>query len=514
MSRCSNMIAALLLPCLVFAAWAQTKDQPGAGDDPCKVTITVVREKQTDKTLQLRCQIRNDSRSDIWMCDKMSLMAFDFETLWGPDGRTLVIRRRMDIPWGVATEQPLARYVRVPAGGDRTETLLLPLPLSSQIVVSSPGTPPAADHITRLAFEIGYYEGDLPAMIRDALAEKRLEQGSPDDELRVPAALYFNEINEYYRTTDEEILFYMDPLHSLVKEEHVARAVLENLQIPRGGQLRGLKSLPPSLKKCTRLQISFEPSAWEYYFPHADQQRLFSPAEAKYLQLPRTVRVDYWVDVKEFAYQVGETRESGIAFQGAKARVTCYDENTRLMTLDLYGDCLVAETGEAFSDFVMGYHAKFRELAPEIRPYDFRVRCADNLKDLHNRFRLYPQARKSRSLKPDAVPLDYPMQTTWCDQLSVAFGEIGMLDEFVAKPFKCPGGGEGKSHYAMNPNCRYDSPGDRVLLFETQAGWNQSGGPELFTAENHAPRGGLVLLNDGTVKFIRTKDDLRRLRWQ
>jgi hypothetical protein len=70
------------------------------------------------------------------------------------------------------------------------------------------------------------------------------------------------------------------------------------------------------------------------------------------------------------------------------------------------------------------------------------------------------------------------------------------------------------SDYAMNPNCQADSPKDMVFLFETKAGWNQHGGPELFTFDNHDPKGGLVLLNDGTVKFIRTEEELKQLRWK
>ncbi len=71
-----------------------------------------------------------------------------------------------------------------------------------------------------------------------------------------------------------------------------------------------------------------------------------------------------------------------------------------------------------------------------------------------------------------------------------------------------------QSDYAMNPNCHVDSPPNTVLLFETQPGWNQHGGPELFTFDNHEPRGGLVLLNDGTPKFIRTEEELQQLRWK
>ena len=70
------------------------------------------------------------------------------------------------------------------------------------------------------------------------------------------------------------------------------------------------------------------------------------------------------------------------------------------------------------------------------------------------------------------------------------------------------------SYYALNPNCKPDSPDDMVLLFETKAGWNQHGGPELFTFDNHDPKGGCVLFNDGTVKFIRTKEELKSLRWK
>ena len=48
-----------------------------------------------------------------------------------------------------------------------------------------------------------------------------------------------------------------------------------------------------------------------------------------------------------------------------------------------------------------------------------------------------------------------------------------------------------------------------VLLW---ASWRK--GRELFAFDNHDPRGGCVLLNDGTVKFIRTEEELHALRWR
>ena len=80
--------------------------------------------------------------------------------------------------------------------------------------------------------------------------------------------------------------------------------------------------------------------------------------------------------------------------------------------------------------------------------------------------------------------------------------------------FMCPNMQEGRCHYAINRNCEPNSPPETVLLFETKAGWNQHGGPELFTFDNHDPKGGCALLNDGTVKFIRTKEELHALRWR
>jgi len=91
---------------------------------------------------------------------------------------------------------------------------------------------------------------------------------------------------------------------------------------------------------------------------------------------------------------------------------------------------------------------------------------------------------------------------------------VFQIAEHTVKAYQCPGAGEGRCHYAMNSNCGADSPGEMVLLFETKAGWNQHGGPELFTFDNHDAQGGCVLLNDGTVKFIRTEQELHTLHWK
>jgi len=68
------------------------------------------------------------------------------------------------------------------------------------------------------------------------------------------------------------------------------------------------------------------------------------------------------------------------------------------------------------------------------------------------------------------------------------------------------------SNYAINPDVEPNSPKDVVLLFETKGGWNQFGGEELLTFDNHLRNGANVLFNDGIVRFIKPKD-VSKLNW-
>jgi hypothetical protein len=139
----------------------------------------------------------------------------------------------------------------------------------------------------------------------------------------------------------------------------------------------------------------------------------------------------------------------------------------------------------------------------QIRPLQLRVRCAGKLRDLGGSLRYWPADNK-----------EYPSPSEWCDAIVRKYQDKGTSKEYMSNLFRCPSVTEGECHYAINPDCKPDSPPDAVLLYETKAGWNQHGGPELFTFDNHDPKGGCVKLNDGTVKFIRTKKELQQLRWK
>jgi prepilin-type processing-associated H-X9-DG protein len=133
-----------------------------------------------------------------------------------------------------------------------------------------------------------------------------------------------------------------------------------------------------------------------------------------------------------------------------------------------------------------------------VRRFSSHVVCHARLKQL------------AKVMKAYAVDNDgkYPTVDRWCDLL------IKHTD-IIEKQFRCPGDKKGPCSYAINSNCEPNSPNDVVLLFETKGGWNQFGGPEILTLENHKDIGSgcNILFNDGHVEFV-TIERLGQLRWE
>jgi hypothetical protein len=111
----------------------------------------------------------------------------------------------------------------------------------------------------------------------------------------------------------------------------------------------------------------------------------------------------------------------------------------------------------------------------------------------------------------------YPDPEKWCDQLLEAgqakIRQFMCLPDFTIQylrfKYSRPQPGKGVSHYAMNINCRPDSPPDTVLLFETALGWNKHGGKELLNLDNHSGDGCNILFNGGYVQFIGRRQELK-----
>jgi prepilin-type processing-associated H-X9-DG protein len=104
----------------------------------------------------------------------------------------------------------------------------------------------------------------------------------------------------------------------------------------------------------------------------------------------------------------------------------------------------------------------------------------------------------------------FPTQTKWCDLL-IKYAEV------PPESFRCKAAlQQGRCNYAMNKNLenvdRRSAPSDMVLAFESSPGWNQSGGPELLTTDNHRGDSCTILFVDGHVELIE-KQDLDELKW-
>ncbi len=508
---CAAMIVATAAA--AFAAHAPTTE-------PNAVTITATKLEVTDKALEWHYQITNRSSQDIWICESISAGRPDFE-VYVPDGsQTLTIRRRFDIPteatWAIP---PRGRYVRLPAGQARSESVLLSVPVRPACVFSWPRRHwKETLQATELAIEIDYYRRNPFEVVLDLLYEAETSSKAKRDDgilWGLGGSRVFTRHNEAVRDRDEATSITYPFQH--LGAEHVSEIVKRGLSIPYTA-LSGRSPLSaveqePDLASSCRVEIVYEPSMLDYFFPGTSEQSLLSSEEAEYLRQARTSVWDSPQQIRAFAAEIRQGRPHNVAVSGSSARVSFYCGDESIASLVIYGDKRVLGVGHeplsCYPDI-----ASFREFTREISPFESRIRCAGNLKNLWYRLRVDLTARQvhaARSAKNQKVA--HPSPAKWCEILSLAY-ERTTSQKFLLRPYKCPAAGEGLSHYAMNPNCRADSPGDMVLLFETKAGWNQHGGPELFTFDNHDPKGGCVLLNDGTVKFIRTKQELHALRWE
>jgi prepilin-type processing-associated H-X9-DG protein len=123
-----------------------------------------------------------------------------------------------------------------------------------------------------------------------------------------------------------------------------------------------------------------------------------------------------------------------------------------------------------------------------------RVVCMSHLKMLGVSLVLYANEHSGQ----------YPAAERWCDLLA---------DGYVkAETFRCPTTKTESCDYALNPHAEPNDARDVVLLLESQPGWNQRGGSELLTTENHDGKGCNVLFVDGHVEFVKA-EKLAGLKW-
>lgn len=521
----SIFIITILSLSILLAPRTQAQPEAQSGARKTNIpTITVTKLDVSDKNLNLLYEIRNESKQHIWILAGLDTFDVDASVFLEKDGRTLLIRRRLDVPFSGGGNIVHGRYVLLHAGQAQTESVTLSIPVYSEHGFAGKRNTEGLEYATRLSIEIGYFSEDLPAMIRGILekADKIGNKINTRDEEVIrfyfKGSLYYNKISEILRQRDEEIL--VPYTYQWFKGEKVLQAIVEDLRIPYEEKVDRSAHYLPEFTTCTQIEIRHQPSALEYFFPYMGQQSLLNRAEKKYLQSVKNIVVDNPGHLKVFANDFKKgSNFSGIVCQRSIADVVCYRDHERLMSFTIYNDSSIVTEGRYRFVYPNGFQS-LRIITPKIQPIELRINCAANLRNLWHRIRLYYKVdKKHRVDSSRKSEILYPAPSNWCAAIVQACRTIDMLNEDIIRPFICPAIAESKSHlaksyYAMNPNCKPDSPANMVLLFETKSGWNQHGGPELFTFDNHEPKGGCVLLNDGTVKFIRTKEELQQLRWK
>jgi hypothetical protein len=275
---------------------------------------------------------------------------------------------------------------------------------------------------------------------------------------------------------------------------------------------------PPDLGNCTRLEIEFLPSVLDCLFPIERMQRiLFSSQELEYLRALGTIPVDDVETISAFARDLASAGYYGPEIRGVASkslvRIMGYAGQEQVVRLFVAGPFVRVDGGGVFE--YQGIFQKIVSLAPAIQGLQSRRDCMFNVEEITGR--LWRHAGETGA---------FPPASRWCDTLYSRYLDGDLPGHLVCpsaqnerlryapEPALSGRAPEAVCNYALNPNCEPNSPPDMVLLFEAKPGWNQHGGPELFTFDNHDPRGGCVVLNDGTVRFIRTEEELNALRWE
>jgi len=205
------------------------------------------------------------------------------------DDRTFIIWQKLDVPRFLFSEMFYGRYVRLPAGKIQTESISLTFPVLLHFNHEVGQKAQDFDYATRLVIEIGYYVGDLPRMIRSILekAEKN-DDGNINESLHKIKAcfggiLYFNKQNERLRQRDEEIL--IPYTNQALKGEQVMRISIDGLLIPINKKVDlSLELHPPDLMPYERVEIRYQPSMLEYFFPRGSAKP-FEPCRDRISEL-------------------------------------------------------------------------------------------------------------------------------------------------------------------------------------------------------------------------------------
>jgi len=216
-----------------------------ANEQNAAVSITITKLQVNDQNLELNWKIVNHSDHDVWVLDKFYLFEPSFEVYVDDDCYSLVIRRRLDVPtFKVWYSVPEGFYVRLSPGEERSESLLLAVPLYARWLFLTKWSPVETTMIRRVVLEIGYYDEDLPELIRGILTEAEKYNPKVSDDSQGIIAQYFEGFLVYFdfkglagferiyeNGSDEISVLYS---YQALKGEQVLRTTVDGVAIPYG----------------------------------------------------------------------------------------------------------------------------------------------------------------------------------------------------------------------------------------------------------------------------------------
>ena len=153
---------------------AQNTEGPDVSK-PSTVMMEITALDVNDSRLTLSYNIINGTGRDAWVCDSIS-SSEPFEVFLTSDRHTLLIRKRLDVPTTAIWRPPgpAGTYVRIAPDASLANSVQIALPVSPRFLYATPDVTDLAQTVMGLSLEIGYYDTNLPLMIREiiALAEK------------------------------------------------------------------------------------------------------------------------------------------------------------------------------------------------------------------------------------------------------------------------------------------------------------------------------------------------------
>ena len=157
--------------CLVFLSSMGVAAQ--GGEQVACATISLTGFAVTDSMVEIQFRIKNDSDHDVWVCESVDAVGGTyFEVHLSEEPGTLIVRRRFEVPQEICWDSiPDARYVRLRPGEARSEVVTLAVPIESVVAFTEGRGIDGMENVRRLILEVGFYDEDLPELIRGILEE-------------------------------------------------------------------------------------------------------------------------------------------------------------------------------------------------------------------------------------------------------------------------------------------------------------------------------------------------------